>query len=212
MWTVTMLVVITVWMPWHVCWRARSSSLICSHCHTCLSSWLFIHFCCPLWVATSPMAMWLLFLVWKRSRAGGVMVLTSTLSIVHIHHMLLLLVHCRLLHRCFWCGPCFLSEKMRGGQWWQQASSPSGWRGMSVDMPGHCHEPLCFIQLVTWQRRVVVVVSMHGGGGWQSNGGCRRWWWKETVCLLMSCICCSQQTPLTRLLYKIDRHVFSKCC
>jgi len=44
----------------------------------------------------SPTAMWLLFLVWKRSGAGGVMVLTSTLSVVHIHHVLLLLVHCRL--------------------------------------------------------------------------------------------------------------------
>jgi len=71
MWTVTMLVVITVWMMWHICWRARLSSFICSCCHVHLSSWLFIHFCCPLWVATSPMAMWLLFLVWKRSGAGG---------------------------------------------------------------------------------------------------------------------------------------------
>jgi hypothetical protein len=84
---------------------------------------------------------------------------------------------------------------------------------MSIDMPGHHHEPLCFVQLVMWQHRVVVVVSLHGGGGWQSNGGCRRWWWKETVCLLMLYISCSQQTPLMRLLYKIDRHVvFSKCC
>jgi len=219
MWTVTTLVVITVWMTWHVCWCARSSSFICSCCHVHLSSWLFVCFCCLLWVATSLMAMWLLFLVWKRSGAGGVMVLTSTLSVVCIHHVLLLLVHCWLPCRCFWCGPCFSSEKMRGGahlklwgQWQRQASSPSGWRGMSVDMPGRRHELSCFIQLVTWQHCVVVVVSMHGGGGWQSNSGCRRWWWKETVCLLMSCICCSQQTPLTWLLYKIDRHVFGKCC
>jgi len=110
-----MLVVITVWMTWHVCWCARSSSFICSHCHVHLSLWLFIRFCCPLWVAMLLTATWLLFLVWKRSRAGGVMVLTSTLSIVRIHHMLLLLVHCRLPCRRFRCGPCFLSEKMRGG-------------------------------------------------------------------------------------------------
>jgi len=71
MWTVITLVVITVWMMRHVCWRARSSSFICSHCHVCLSSWLFIRFCCPLWVATSLMAMWLLFLVWKGAGQGG---------------------------------------------------------------------------------------------------------------------------------------------
>jgi len=116
--------------------------------------------------------------------------------------------------------PAFQVRKWEGvaahlklwGQWWRQASSLSGWCGTSVDMPGHRHELLCFIQLVTWQCHVVVVVSMHGGGGWWSNGGCRRWWWKETVCLLMLCICCSRQTPLTQLLYKIDRHVFGKCC
>jgi len=116
--------------------------------------------------------------------------------------------------------PAFWVRKWEGvaahlklwGQWQWQASSLSGWHGTSVDMPGHHHEPSCFIQLVTWQCHVVVVVSMHGGGGWRSNGGCRRWWWKETVCLLMLCICCSQQTPLTQLLYKIDRHVFRKCC
>jgi len=115
MWTVTMLVVITIWTTWHICWCARLLSFICSHCHIHLSSWLFVHFCCPLWVAMLLMATWLLFLVWKRSRAGGVMVLTSTLSIVLIHHVLLLLVHCQLLCRRFQCGPCFSSEKMRGG-------------------------------------------------------------------------------------------------
>ena len=50
----------------------------------------------------------------EQGRGGGVMVLTSTLSVVHIHHMLLLLVHCQLLCRHFRCGPCFSSEKMRG--------------------------------------------------------------------------------------------------
>jgi len=209
MWTVTTLVVITVWMMWHVCWRARSSSFICSHCHVHLSSFLLSIVGCYVAPVSGV----------KKEWGRGVMVLTSTLSVVCIHHMLLLLVHCWLPCRHFRCGPCFSSEKMRGGahlklwgQWWQQALSPSGWRGTSVDMPGHRHELSCFIQLVMWQHRVVVVVSMHGGGGWQLNGGCRRWWWKETVCLLMLCICCSQQMPLTWLLYKIDRHVFSKCC
>ena len=47
----------------------------------------------------------------KRSRAGGVMVLTSTLSIVGIHHVLLLLVHCWLLHRIFDVAPAFQVRK-----------------------------------------------------------------------------------------------------
>jgi len=47
----------------------------------------------------------------KGAGQGGVMVLTSTLSVVRIHHVLLLLVHCQLPHRRFRCGPCFLSEK-----------------------------------------------------------------------------------------------------
>jgi len=127
------------------------------------------------------------------------------------------IVSCRVT--VFDVAPAFWVRKWEGvaahlnlwGQWWQQVSSPSGWCSTSVDMPGRHHELSCFIQLVMWQRRVVVV-SMHGGGGWRSNGGCRRWWWKETVCLLMLCICCSWQMPLTWLLYKIDRHVFGKCC
>jgi len=90
---------------------------------------------------------------------------------------------------------------------------------MSVDMPGHCHESSCFVQLVTWQHHVVVV-GMHSGGGWWLNGSCGRWWLlvgkvtvdvgdtavvrmvvveKEIVCLLMLCMWCSWQMPFTWL-------------
>jgi len=92
---------------------------------------------------------------------------------------------------------------------------------MSVDVPGRRHELSCFVQLVTWQRRIVVVIGMHSGGGWQSNSCYRRWWllvevdmgcgwsslWmvvveRKKVCLLLLFMCCSQQTLLTWLSMK----------
>ena len=53
--------------PWFLCEKRRGVRVLyCSPQHCSV-----ICCCCPLWVATSLTVMWLLFLVWKRSRAGG---------------------------------------------------------------------------------------------------------------------------------------------
>ena len=53
--------------PWFLCEKRRGARVLyCSPRHCSI-----VRCCCPLWVAMSPTAMWLLFLVWKRSRAGG---------------------------------------------------------------------------------------------------------------------------------------------
>jgi hypothetical protein len=116
----------------------------------------------------------------------GVIVLTSTLSVVRKHHVSSSsFVRFRLRRHRRRYGPCFSSEKMRGrvvaahlkswGQCRQQASSPSERHDTSTDVPGRWHEPSCFVQLVTWQRHVVIAIPSSFCGSAKWVGTKREW-------------------------------------
>ena len=85
---------------------------------------------------------------------------------------------------CFVCekrGEVYFSPRLYCEQWWQHASSPSGWHGMSINVPRHRHPLLSFICWagnVALDLRHVLMGLWSGIEQWwvQLNDGGRRWW------------------------------------